>query len=83
MVLLATLAKGSARDAISRYLTTSWAIMPHLKGADLRRLGFRPGPIYQTILVALRTAKLDGRLHTREDEMSFVLQRFADERLRH
>ncbi len=69
--------------AVSRYLMTSWTIMPLLKGADLRHLGFRPGPIYRTILIALRTAALDGRLRTKEDQMSFVLQRFAGERLRH
>ncbi|MBZ0170542.1 Multifunctional CCA protein [Candidatus Methylomirabilis lanthanidiphila] len=83
VVLLAVLAKGPAQEAVSRYLTTSSAIIPLLKGADLRHLGFRPGPIYRTILIALRTATLDGRLHTKEDQMSFVLQRFAGERLRH
>jgi hypothetical protein len=30
----------------------------------------------------LRSAKLDGRLHTKEDETSFVLQRFASARVK-
>ncbi|PWB80571.1 MAG: hypothetical protein C3F08_04025 [Candidatus Methylomirabilota bacterium] len=83
VLLLAGSTKRPAQEAVSRYLTTSRTIMPHLTGADLRRLGFRPGPIYRTILVALRAARLDSRLHTTEDEMSFVLRRFADGRLRH
>jgi tRNA nucleotidyltransferase (CCA-adding enzyme) len=76
IVLLAGLVKGSAQEAVSRYLTTSWSIVPLLKGGDLRRLGFQPGPIYRRILAALRSAKLDGRLHTKEDEVSFVLRQF-------
>ncbi|CBE69918.1 putative tRNA cytidylyltransferase [Candidatus Methylomirabilis oxygeniifera] len=81
VVLLAILAKGPAREAVFHYLTTSWQIVPLLKGHDLRQLGLKPGPIYRQALAALRSAKLDGRLHTREDETSFVLQRFAGGRL--
>jgi tRNA nucleotidyltransferase (CCA-adding enzyme) len=83
IVLLATLAKGSTREAVHRYLTTSWSIMPLLKGGDLHRLGLKPGPIYRRTLAALRAARLDGRLCTREDETAYVLQRVADSRLRH
>ena len=82
IVLLAVLMKGSAREAVSRYLTTSWSVVPLFKGGDLRRLGFPPGPIYRRILAVLRSAKLDGRLRTKEDETSFVLQHFAQGRLR-
>lgn len=83
LVLLATLANRPAREAVSQYLTTSWKIVPLLKGGDLHRLGLKPGPIYRQALFALRAAKLDGRLRTREDETSFVLQRFASGRVRH
>ncbi|MDD5558814.1 hypothetical protein [Candidatus Methylomirabilis sp.] len=82
VVLLAGLVKGSAQEAVSKYLTTSWSIVPLLKGGDLHRLGLKPGPIYRRILAALRTAKLDGRLCTKEDETSFALQRFASACLR-
>ncbi|WP_424318991.1 CCA tRNA nucleotidyltransferase [Candidatus Methylomirabilis sp.] len=82
IVLLAGLVKGSAREAASRYLTTSWSVVPLFKGGDLHRLGLPPGPIYRRILAALRSAKLDGRLRTKEDETSFVLQRFAHGSLR-
>ena len=65
------------RKAVSEYLTTSWRIVPLLKGEDLRRLGVRPGPMYRKIFLALRSAKLDGGLHTLQDEVSFVRRRFA------
>lgn len=82
IVLVAALVKGSTRQAVSRYLTTSWRIVPLLKGEDLRQLGLQPGPIYRKTFAALRAARLDGRLHTKADEVSFVRQRFASETLR-
>jgi tRNA nucleotidyltransferase (CCA-adding enzyme) len=82
IVLLTTLAKGPVREAVSRYLTTSSRIVPLLKGEDLHRLGLKPGPIYRQTLAALRAAKLDGRLHTREDEVTLVFRRFARKSLR-
>ncbi|MCZ7627471.1 MAG: hypothetical protein M5R38_18405 [Candidatus Methylomirabilis sp.] len=82
IVLLAAVPNGPAQEAVSRYLTTSWQIVPLLKGHDLHRLGLKPGPIYRQILAGLRAAKLDGRLHTREDEVAFVLQRFGEMHLR-
>lgn len=75
ILILAGLVRGSKRMAVSQYLTDSWRIVPVLRGEDLRRLGFRPGPIYREILAALRSARLDGQLHTRRDEVSFVLRR--------
>ncbi|MGH7412114.1 MAG: CCA tRNA nucleotidyltransferase [Candidatus Methylomirabilis sp.] len=79
-LLLAILVSGSRRKAVAEYVTNSWRIVPMLRGEDLRRLGFRPGPIYRTILTALRAAKLDGQLHTRQDEIAFVRRRFASGR---
>jgi tRNA nucleotidyltransferase (CCA-adding enzyme) len=60
ILILATLVRGSKRKAVSEYLTNSWRIVPVLRGEDLRRMGFRPGPIYREILAALRSARLDG-----------------------
>lgn len=81
LLLLATLVRGSSRKAVLKYLTHSWKIVPALRGEDLRRLGFRPGPVYGAILSALRAAKLDGELPSIEDEVAFVRRRFAGRRL--
>jgi len=40
-----------------------------LTGDDLKRMGFKPGPIYKKILKRLLCLKLDGKIKTREDEL--------------
>jgi tRNA nucleotidyltransferase (CCA-adding enzyme) len=72
---------GLSRDektkrAVSDYLTTYSRIKTYLHGEDLRTLGIEPGPIYRKILNALRYARLDGRLETKEDELRLVKTRF-------
>lgn len=47
-------------------------VQPILSGADLKRLGIAPGPIYTRILNQLRVARLDGRVTTRSDEETLV-----------
>lgn len=43
-----------------------------LTGDDLKRLGFKPGPIYKKILKELFHLKLNGRIKTKEDELKFL-----------
>jgi tRNA nucleotidyltransferase (CCA-adding enzyme) len=82
-VVLATLPGGATRNSVFRYLAISWRNVPLLNGEGLRRLGFRPGPIYREILSALRAARLDGRLRTRQEEILFVRRRFAAASVEH
>jgi poly(A) polymerase len=48
-----------------------------LTGDDLVRLGYRPGPTFKAILVAVEEAQLNGTLQTREDALRLVQTRFA------
>jgi tRNA nucleotidyltransferase (CCA-adding enzyme) len=57
---------------LARYLDTWRHVRPLLTGDDLRALGIPPGPRYRTILAALRDARLDGRVQSREDEIALV-----------
>ena len=43
-------------------------------------MGYTPGPIYSEILQALLRARLDGKLHNRQEEMEFVQQKFDKKR---
>lgn len=69
------------KRAISNYCVTLRYIQPAVTGKDLHQLGVRPGPIYKEILKALRDAKVNGQLKSREDETAFVRKRLMAEGL--
>ena len=70
-------AEPPAAPAIERYLGELRAIRPVLDGRYLRDLGLPPGPRYAELLDALRAARLDGRVHTREEEAAFLRERVS------
>ncbi|MDH3568101.1 MAG: polya polymerase, partial [Desulfobacteraceae bacterium] len=61
-----------AKRSISNYFTQLRQINTSIKGRDLKKMGLEPGPIYREILQAVLDARLNGRLKTRSDELSFV-----------
>jgi len=62
------------RSQIERYLKELQYIQIRLNGNELKRMGVETGPRLGRILKALQDAKLDGLVHTREDESAFVQQ---------
>ena len=48
-----------------------------LNGDDLKSLGYRPGPIFKTILETLLLARLDEKVSTRQEETELVNRQFA------
>jgi tRNA nucleotidyltransferase (CCA-adding enzyme) len=62
-----------ARQLVDHYRTTWRNTWPVTTGHDLRRMGIQPGPHYRQILGELRTAWLDGKIST-EDEEKQLLQ---------
>lgn len=74
---LLTLAWLTSQDAatrvqLERYRDTWRHIQPELTGEDLKTLGFKPGPLYREILTALRAARLNGKIASREEEVEMV-----------
>ncbi len=49
---------------------------PALTGQDVRDLGYKPGPVYSKIFDALRQARWEGKLRTREEEIRFLQHTF-------
>ncbi len=49
---------------------------PSLTGRDVRDLGYKPGPLFTRIFDALRQARWEGKLRTREEEIRFLQNTF-------
>ena len=47
-----------------------------LSGADLIELGYKPGPSFKEILLAMEDAQLEGRLQSREEALDLVQKEF-------
>lgn len=72
LYVMAMTRQNVARKAISHYVTSLRHVTTLVSGSDLKELGYRAGPAYRKILDRLLAAKLDGLVHTREDELSFI-----------
>ncbi len=60
------------QERLRVYQTTLRPIQIHLRGQDLRQWGVKPGPIYNRVLREVRAARLDGHIHTREEEIALA-----------
>ena len=65
------------RDTMSAYIAGLRSSEPQLNGSDLLGLGFAEGPIIGQFLNELRGARLDGRVFSIEDEISYA-ERFLE-----
>ncbi|HNT77910.1 MAG TPA: CBS domain-containing protein [Anaerolineae bacterium] len=64
-------------DAIVRARLEQYArewrhVAPQLTGKALCDLGFKPGPLFRDLFIALRRARLDGDITTLEEEIALV-----------
>ncbi|MBC8317967.1 MAG: CBS domain-containing protein [Desulfobulbaceae bacterium] len=64
------------QQAVSTYVTQLRNIKNFTHGADLKKMGYTPGPTYQTMLNHLLEAKLDGLIHSREDEIQLLKEHY-------
>jgi len=68
------------RQAISHFITNLLLVRPELKGDDLKKLGFTPGPVYRKIFDRLLAARLDKEVRDKGEEKTLVLNEFGDKR---
>lgn len=61
---------------ISQYISLWRFIKPYITGNDLKKLGLVPGPQYKVILEDVLKQKLDGNVHTKEDELDYLCLRY-------
>ena len=72
LYMMAVTRQKKVKKAISHYFTNLRSVSVSLKGRDLQKMGFEPGPVYREILEAALDAKLNGTLKTRKDELDFA-----------
>jgi len=65
------------KRAISNYVTNLRDVRITVTGKDLMKLGLKPGPVYREIMSAVMTARLNGKLETRQDELRFAKEFLA------
>jgi poly(A) polymerase len=49
-----------------------------ITGSDLIDLGFTPGPLFSEMIRAVEDAQLDGEIRSKEDAISFILEKWGD-----
>lgn len=76
LFMMARTSQERVRQWISRYISQLRDVHPLLSGHDLGKLGITPGPIYRTIFDELLAARLDHRVTTVDDELSFVQRKY-------
>ena len=76
LIEVAIMSSVAIRQQIWRYLNQWIKVKPLLTGADLIKLGYRPGPEFKAILDAASAATLDGVLQSSEAAIRWVLQQF-------
>jgi tRNA nucleotidyltransferase (CCA-adding enzyme) len=72
LFMMAKTTQMATRRYISLYFTQLKDTKPMLKGADLIRMGFKPGPSIRKGLEDLLKARLDEQAITRQDELQYV-----------
>ena len=71
----------SSTDRINKYVYIYFTqyhgkAKPSLTGEDLVKMGMEPGPVFKSVLNALREARVMGIVKSREEEVTLVEERF-------
>lgn len=77
LYILARLSDEQARQWVAHFITHLRHTVTQLDGHALKELGFPPGPLYKKILTLLLAERLDGKIHSLEDEIALVRRRFG------
>jgi tRNA nucleotidyltransferase (CCA-adding enzyme) len=72
LFMMAAAEQEKVKRAVSHYVTTLRRTTLSLKGQDLKAMGVPPGPVYREVLQAVLDARLNGRVHTREEELELA-----------
>ncbi|MDF1513042.1 MAG: CBS domain-containing protein [Anaerolineae bacterium] len=66
------------KNMLAHYARDWRHIHPIMDGEDLKKMGFKPGPIYRDILSMLKAAHLEGDVNTKTEEQHYIRQHFQE-----
>jgi tRNA nucleotidyltransferase (CCA-adding enzyme) len=75
---LARSAREDLRRLVSHYLTHLTDVTIQLSGEDLLAMGVAPGPAIRILKERLLAARLDGEVHTRDEELELARRLILD-----
>jgi tRNA nucleotidyltransferase (CCA-adding enzyme) len=76
LYLIAIARKKEITQVVSLFVTSLRTIYPQMDGEDFKALGYIPGEGFRKMFSALRDARLDNIVESREDEEAFILKQF-------
>ncbi len=77
LYLMAVARKSEVKKHVSMFVTAMRSEQSLLNGDDLKEMGYRPGPLFKSILETLLLARLDKKVVTRQDEIELVTRSFT------
>ena len=81
LCLMGITEENTGKKAVSLFVTHLRNVETFLSGNDLKKMGYKQGPIYAKILNHLLEAKLDGIVHTKKDEKALVQRYYPLEKI--
>lgn len=82
LIMMARSGSAPAASRVRRFLTDYRSVAGEVSGRDLESLGLPPSPAYRSILEELLLARLDGRVRSREEELSLARRLIDKSRIR-
>jgi tRNA nucleotidyltransferase (CCA-adding enzyme) len=67
------------KKRILLYLCRLQNIEVEIDGDELKRMGYKPSPKFSKILKEIKKARLDGKVKTKEEEISYLREKFPQE----
>ena len=72
LYLMSIARKKQIQRAVSKYVTRLESEQPMITGKDLQNLGYKPGPMFRTMLNHVIESQLDGIIETRDQALEFI-----------
>jgi len=72
LYMMAATKKKTAKRSLSNYFTRLRYVHTLISGKDLKNMKIEPGPVFREILQTILEAKLNGKLKTKSDELTFA-----------